>query len=149
MRGVALVLAFAALHSAPSLAQNDWRWTADGLVQYPAGVFVKMVGNTDRHRGMKYSTIDGQSTFAVYSFHNTRGETPARYLSRTLMVDPKRIIYKRVTPAFFVISDIRSNMIYYSRCNFGALVRCIYLEYPAAEKREWDAAVTRMSHSLR
>jgi hypothetical protein len=41
-------------------------------------------------------------------------------------------------------------MIYYSRCNFGgAAIHCFDLAYPQAEKRAWDAIVTRISLSLR
>jgi hypothetical protein len=49
-----------------------------------------------------------------------------------------------------VVSSVRRGKIWYDRCNFTArYVHCVLINYPAAEKRQWDAAVTRMSRSLR
>jgi len=126
-----------------------WRRAPDGSVLYPAGVFPILSGKTERHEGLRYTSQDGQATFAHYVFDNRHGEAPDGYLRRTLVVDQNHIIYKRVNPRFFVISSIRDKNIYYSRCNFGSRVRCIYLEYPAAQKKSWDRTVTTISNSLR
>ena len=118
-------------------------------VDYPAGVFPDYAGATDRHPGKRFASRGGQAEFAYYAFENKRRETPARYLKRTLVVEPRKLIYKRITNNFFVISSIRNKRIFYSRCNFGPNVKCIYLQYPVSEKRKWDRAVTRISRSLR
>lgn len=138
-----------ALFSVPCGAQEGWRWDRSGTVQFPTDIFSANLGATERYEGTKFGTKDGRSTLAIYSFNNTRQENPRAYLTRTLVVDPTGLIYKRITRRFFVISDIRRDDIYYSRCNFGRQVRCIYMQYPAEQKRQWDSIVTRMSHSLR
>ena len=42
---------------------------------------------------------------------------------------------------------------FYSRCNYprgsSGPMQCIYLLYPEAETRAWDAIITRISRSLR
>lgn len=135
----------------PSVAQpidEGWRWADRVRVEYPSNVFSVKLGKTDRYAGEKFGSADGRSSLSIYSFANDRQERPADYLNRTLVVNPHSVIYKRVTARFFVISDIRNENVYYSRCNFGRLVRCVFLEYPVAEKPRWDRAVTRISHSL-
>jgi hypothetical protein len=117
-------------------------------VDYPEGIFQNDKGATDRYPGKRYASSDGQAEFAYYAFDNKRRETPSRYLNRTLVMEPRQLIYRRTTNKFFVISSIRNQRIFYSRCNFGQKVKCIYLEYPASEKRKWDRAVTRISYSL-
>ena len=63
---------------------------------------------------------------------------------------PAGIIYKRITPNFFVVSSIRNDRIWYNRCNRAKdAMNCVLINYPAAEKRQWDAVVTRISHTLR
>ena len=62
---------------------------------------------------------------------------------------PPNIVYKRVTPRFFVVSSFRKGKIWYNRCNFsGSFVNCVLINYPAAEKRQWDSVVTRISNTL-
>ena len=145
----AMFLVIACLSPVEAQPSNEgWRWADAVRVQYPANIFPKKLGKTERYEGEKLGSADGSSSLSVYSFANKRQESPAAYLNRTLVVDPKNIIYKRVTPRFFVISDVRNENIYYSRCNFGRFVRCVFLEYPAAQKARWDSVVTRISHSL-
>jgi hypothetical protein len=58
-------------------------------------------------------------------------------------------MYKRVTPSFFVVSSVRNERIWYNRCNrSGGYMNCVLINYPAAEKRQWDGVVTRVSHTL-
>jgi hypothetical protein len=132
---------------------ENWKTIVDSeinlSVDYPNGVFATYFGPTDRHAGRRFRSIDGKAEFAYYAFNNKAGETPSAYLKRTLVVERRNLVYKRITNRFFVISSIRNGRIFYSRCNFGARVKCIYLEYPAADKRAWDHTVTRISHSLR
>ncbi len=145
---VAMFLVVACLSPVPAQPVNEeWQWAKAAKVRYPANIFPIKLGRTERYEGEKFGSADGSAILSIYSFNNQH-ESPAAYLNRTLIVDPKKIIYKRVTPRFFVISDIRNENIYYSRCNFGGEVRCIFLEYPAAQKVRWDRVVTRISHSL-
>ena len=155
-RTLLLTIAGLVFLGSPSHAQTSdpsWKRISDpdiGVsVDYPTGVFRTYSGATDRHPGKRFSSSDGQAEFAYYGFENNRRETPAHYLNRTLVVEPRQLIYRRITNNFFVISSVRNKRIFYSRCNFGPRVKCIYLQYPASEKRKWDRAVTRISHSLR
>jgi hypothetical protein len=136
----------------PQAFDESWKRISDreiGIsVDYPSGIFATYSGPTDRHPGKRFRSADG-AEFAYYAFDNKADESPSSYLDRTLIVEKRKLIYKRITSRFFVISSIRNGRIFYSRCNFGPRVKCIYLDYPAADKRAWDRAVTRVSHSLR
>jgi hypothetical protein len=73
--------------------------------------------------------------------------SPAVFLARKK--PPPGIVYKRVTPRFFVVSSFRNAKIWYNRCNFaGRFIHCVLINYPAAEKRQWDNVVTRISNTL-
>jgi hypothetical protein len=62
---------------------------------------------------------------------------------------PSDIVYRKITDRFFVASSFRNNMIWYNRCNFaGSYANCVLINYPAAEKRQWDSIVTRISNTL-
>ena len=137
-----------ALSATCAVAQPEDRWVTisdAGLqVQYPSGVFSVLAGPTERYSGQRFTSFDGSAQFAFW-----RGESPANFLRRTLVVKPEQLIYRRITPRFFVVSSIRNENIFYSRCNFSRRVKCFYMEYPAEQKRSWDRTVTRMSYSLR
>jgi hypothetical protein len=83
----------------------------------------------------------------VQSVANDAGLSPAVFLAQKN--PPAGIVYKRVTPRFFVVSSIRNGKIWYNRCNFaGRFAHCVLINYPAAEKRQWDSVVTRISNTL-
>src|SRR5215204_3849962 len=142
-----------ALSATGAVAQPEVKWVTvsdAGLqVQYPSGVFSVPAGPTERYSGQRFTKPDGSAQFAYYSFENKRGEAPANFLRRTLVMKPEQLIYRRITPSFFVVSSIRNENIFYSRCNCSRRVKCFYTEYPAEQKRRWDRTVTRMSYSLR
>ncbi|MBI5132277.1 MAG: hypothetical protein HZA66_22780 [Rhodopseudomonas palustris] len=98
--------------------------------------------------GRRFVTADGRADLSVQTIPNERGLTPAGFLAA--QNPPSGIIYRRVTPRFFVVSSVRDGRIWYNRCNraTGAM-NCVLMNYPAGEKRKWDAIVTRISHSLR
>jgi hypothetical protein len=49
----------------------------------------------------------------------------------------------------FAVSSVRKDKIWYDRCNFsGHYINCVLINYPAAEERQWDDIVTRISLSL-
>jgi hypothetical protein len=144
-------------HAFSAPINEDWRTLAvpdlGTRVQYPAGVFSVPDGKPEKGVGERLSTDDGRATLTVYSYANETGETPATYLQHHLRAPRAQLHYQRVTPAFFAISMLKEDTIYYSRCNFsraGTLaVHCFDLVYPAREKRAWDNIVTRISLSLR
>ena len=83
---------------------------------------------------------------------NPSNDLPAMFLSK--MRPPSGILYKRVTPSFFVVSSVRNDRIWYNRCTRttdggpSGYMNCVLINYPAAEKRRWDGVVTRISRSL-
>jgi hypothetical protein len=118
-------------------------------VDFPAGLFPVDAGETERGIGRVFKTADGRATFSAYMLQNQDGDSPRSYLRKFLKVDPATIDYRRVTQRFFAVSGVRGALVYYSRCNFYGRMHCIYMSYPAAELRAWDAIVTRVSLSLR
>jgi hypothetical protein len=116
-------------------------------VELPTTIFSKDVGQTDQGYGRRFMTADSRATLAVQSIENVGHDSPAGFLKKKH--PPTNIVYKRVTPNFFVISSFRNNSIWYDRCNFaGRFINCVMVNYPAAEKRQWDGVITRISHSL-
>jgi hypothetical protein len=83
----------------------------------------------------------------VQSVPNQANDSPAAFLAK--MGPPSDIVYKRVTPNFFVVSSFRDRNIWYNRCNFsGRFAHCVLMNYPADEKRQWDGVVSRISNTL-
>lgn len=114
-------------------------------VDIPSSIFTEEAGQPDGY-GVKYRTGDGRADLTVQAVPND-GSSPAAFLARKN--PPAGIIYKRIAPRFFVVSSIRRGKIWYDRCNFGSrYVHCVLINYPAAEKRQWDAVVTRISRTL-
>lgn len=114
-------------------------------VDIPSSIFTEEAGQPDGY-GVKYRTGDGRADLTVQAVPSD-GSSPAAFLARKN--PPAGIIYKRITPRFFVVSSMRRGKIWYDRCNFGKrYVHCVLINYPAAEKRQWDAVVTRISHTL-
>ncbi|QFI77111.1 hypothetical protein F8237_07675 [Bradyrhizobium betae] len=114
-------------------------------VDIPASIFTDDAGKPDG-QGQRFRSADGRADMTVQAVPRT-GESPAAFLARKN--PPSGIVYKRITPRFFVVSSVKRDTIWYDRCNFSVrYVRCVLINYPAAEKRQWGAVVTRISHSL-
>ena len=80
---------------------------------------------------------------------NEPGDTPASFMRRRFQLPHSSAVYRRVTPRVLAVSGFRGDKIWYARCNFSmSRVNCVALNYPAQEKRNWDAVVTRMSNTL-
>ncbi|MHC4051400.1 hypothetical protein [Bradyrhizobium sp. 25ACV] len=115
-------------------------------VDMPASLFTEMAGRPDGY-GQQFRTTDGRGDLTIQAVSNRQGLSPAQFLAEKK--PPSGIIYKRVSPNFFVVSSIKRDKIWYNRCIFSrSYVHCVLINYPAAEKRQWDRVVTRISHSL-
>jgi hypothetical protein len=123
------------------------------VVEFPSGLFPVEAGAPPMGAGQRFTSRDGRAQLAIYALPNDRQATPEIYLKTKLRLNPATLHYQRVTDRFFAISGITGERIFYSRCNFAPApagnMHCIYLEYPAGEKRAWDRVVTRISRSLR
>ena len=116
-------------------------------VEIPVTIFSKDAELPDGGTGRRFYTDDRRANLTVQSVANPENDSPATFLAKKN--PPPGIMYKRVTPNFFVVSSIRNDRIWYNRCNrSGGYMDCVLISYPAAEKRQWDGVVTRISHSL-
>jgi hypothetical protein len=116
-------------------------------VDFPNEIFSQDAGQPESGYGRRFLTADGRANLTVQSVPNDAGDSPAVFLAK--MNPPSNIVYRRVTPNFFVVSSFRNGKIWYNRCNFaGRFMNCVLINYPAAEKRQWDSVVTRISNTL-
>lgn len=143
-----IVLSAASFHA--SAAGLEWRKYGiprTGLsVDVPASIFREDAG-ADVQRGLKFYTEDRRADLTIKSVPNPNNDSPKVFLDR--MGPPTNIQYKRVTPAFFAVSSIRNGRTWYNRCNRAdGFMNCVLINYPAAEERQWDSVVTRISLSL-
>ena len=146
-----LLAAIIALCATCSIASaNDWsiyRIPESGTsVDIPVSIFTEPAGKPDGY-GQHFRSSDGNADFTVQAVENRQGLSPAEFLASKN--PPTGIIYKRISSNFFVVSSIKRDKIWYNRCNFArGYVHCVLINYPAAQKRRWDAVVTRISRSL-
>lgn len=116
-------------------------------VEVPVTIFSKDAELPDGGTGRRFYTYDRRANLTVQSVANPENDSSATFLVKKN--PPPGIMYKRVTPNFFVVSSIRNDRIWYNRCNrSGGYMDCVLISYPAAEKRQWDGVVTRISHPL-
>ena len=116
-------------------------------VEIPTSIFSEQAGKPEAGYGGRFLTSDRRADLTVQSVPNDAGFSPAVFLARKN--PPRDIVYKRVTPRFFVVSSFSKGIIWYNRCNFAArYINCVLINYPAAEKRQWDGVVTRISNTL-
>ena len=140
---------------APALAfAGDVEWrpyvipSTGTSVDMPVSIFTSDAGAPDGGTGRRFLTEDRRADLTVQSVPNPANDSPATFLAKQR--PPAGIIYKRITSDFFVVSSIRKDRIWYNRCNRGnGTMNCVLINYPAAEKRQWDSVVTRISHTLR
>jgi hypothetical protein len=129
---------------------TNWRRYAvpqsGASVDIPLGVFTEDGGKPETGYGGRFLTSDHRANLTVQSVPS-EGLSPARFLATKN--PPSGIVYKRITDRFFVVSSFRNDKIWYNRCNFaGRYANCVLINYPAAEKRQWDGIVTRISNTL-
>jgi hypothetical protein len=116
-------------------------------VEIPVTIFSKATELPDGGIGRRFYTDDSRADLTVQSVANPNDDSPATFLAKKN--PPSEILYRRVTPSFFVVSSIRNDRIWYNRCNrSGGYMNCVLINYPAAEKRQWDNVVTRISRTL-
>ena len=135
---------------------TDWRSyvlpKSGTAVEVPVTIFSKEEELPEGGLGRRFTTGDGRADLTVQALPNSANDSPAMFLAK--MRPPSGILYKRVTPNFFVVSSVRNDRIWYNRCNRATdggpdgYMNCILINYPAAKKRQWDGIVTRISHSL-
>jgi hypothetical protein len=143
---------FVSLMPSIVLAQNiEWQKyvvpDTGARVDIPVSIFTEDAGPPDGGIGRKFLTKDRRADLTVQSVPNPQNDSPAAFLASRN--PPAGIQYRRVTPRFFAVSSIRNGRTWYNRCNrANEYMNCVLINYPAAEERQWDAVVTRISLSL-
>jgi hypothetical protein len=151
MRQLLLAIAIALAPVAAMAGPVSWRsYTVPetgAAVDIPNGIFTEDAGKPDSGYGRRFQTSDGRANMTIQSMANDSGQSPVSFLAKKN--PPSDIVYKRITPSFFVVSSVRGGNIWYDRCNFTSrFINCVLINYPASEKRAWDSVVTRISHTL-
>ena len=149
-----ILLLLSMLAAVPALAleqQDGWKpytiASSGAYVEIPRALFSRDAGPSQSGSGRRFFTSDGRANLTVQSVPNQTSDSPGAFLAR--IHPPPGIIYKRVTPRFFVVSSYRNNVVWYNRCNFsGSFAHCVLINYPADEKRQWDDVVSRISSTL-
>ena len=141
--GVAPMAAFA--------DNTQWRQfvipSTGAKVDIPVSIFTEDAGAPEGATGRRFLTSDHRADLTVQSVPNLENDSPATFLAKQR--PPTGIQYKRVTPRFFAVSSIRDGRTWYNRCNrVNEYMNCVLINYPAAEDRQWDSVVTRISLSL-
>ena len=142
---LSVTLALALTPALASAGETEWRRYAipstGTSVEMPVTIFTRDAGLSEGGTGRCFFTDDGRADLTVQSVPNPDNLSPATFLAKKN--PPAGIIYKRVTLDFFVVSSIRNDRIWYNRCNrANAVMNCALINYPAAEKRQWDGIVT-------
>ena len=148
-----LVIAFALIFSSGAIASPAVEWElfvvreTGTSVDIPRTIFTTDAGRPQTGYGQRFLSSDGRANLTIQAVPNEAGDSPAVFLAKRK--PPPGIEYKRVTPRFFAVSSVRNDKIWYDRCNFaGRFISCVLINYPAAQKRQWDDVVTRISHTL-
>lgn len=133
-------------------AETEWRRyvvpSSGTSVDMPVSIFTSDAGAPENGTGRRFFTEDRRADLTVQSMPNPGNDSPGTFLAK--MRPPAGIVYKRITSDFFVVSSVRGDRIWYNRCNRGqGSMNCVLINYPAAEKRQWDDVVTRISRTLR
>jgi hypothetical protein len=146
LRAAFLFSLFPAIAFAASWQQ--YRIPSTGVsVDIPIDIFTEDAGPPQGGPGRRFFTTDHRANLTIQSFPNSENDSPATFLAK--QQPPANIQYKRITPAFFAVSSIRNGRTWYNRCNrANKYMNCVMINYPAAEERQWDAVVTRISLSL-
>ena len=145
----ALIVGLAPMEAIADSAQ--WRQfvipSTGAKVDIPVSIFTEDAGAPEGAAGRRFFTSDHRANLTVQSVPNPENDTPATFLAK--QHPPAGIQYKRVTPRFFAVSSIRNGRTWYNRCNrVNDYMNCVLINYPAAEDRQWDSVVTRISLSL-
>src|SRR6186713_1893870 len=97
---------------APALAfAGDIEWrryvipSTGTSVDMPVSIFSSDAGAPEGGTGRKFFTEDRRADLTVQSVPNPGNDSPAAFLAK--MGPPAGIVYKRITPDFFVVSSIR------------------------------------------
>ena len=151
MKTLLFVVAIAVIPGTVSAASPEWRRyvipNTGANVEVPVSIFTEDGGTPEGGIGRRLFTKDRRADLTLQSVPNPDNDSPAEFLRKRH--PPADIQYKRITSQFFAVSSVRNGRTWYNRCNrSNGYMNCVLINYPAAEERQWDAVVTRISLSL-
>ena len=150
-----LMLAAVVGGSFPTMADPvDWAEYVENSYNcrllYPTAVFAEPEDSTAVPR--VFPGANPQTYFRIMGAENTSRWTPADIKAKYLESGaPGRITYERTKGTFLVLSGYRGESIFYTKVSVSKdeKTACILeITYPRADKRDFDAIVTRMSRSF-
>ncbi|MBG0811603.1 hypothetical protein IY145_19825 [Methylosinus sp. H3A] len=101
--------------------------------------------------GRVFTSPDKRSVIIVYGGFRTF-QKEQEIADRLAPGEGETITYKRRSKDWVAVSGTKGDRIFYRKsllsCR-GAVWNNVSIEYPASEKKKFDALVTRVSHSLR
>ena len=141
---VALVFSFVPVTAYATEWQSYVIPSTGATVDIPVNIFTEDGGQPEGGTGRRFFTRDHRADLTLQSVPNPENDSPATFLEKQR--PPDNIQYRRVTPRFFAVSSVRNGRTWYNRCNrANHYMNCVLINYPAAEERQWDAVVTRIS----
>lgn len=146
-----LLFVFCLVSMTVSAGSTDWRIyqipNTGVTVEIPVSIFTEDAGPPEGGIGRQFFTRDRRADLTIQSVPNPEDDSPAEFLEKRR--PPSGIQYQRVTSSFFAVSSIKNGRTWYNRCNRATgYMNCVLINYPAAEERQWDGVVTRISLSL-
>jgi hypothetical protein len=153
----AIMLIVATLAAArPAHAQHAWegyRNEAFGYsINYPADIF-RLSEESQSNNSASFEGNDG-ARLKLYAAVNDEGMSLREY-RQTLLTKFSgydNIDYGPIGQTWFVLSGTRNDMVYYQKIIFscgGNVINAMAMEYPAAQKRAFDAIVTGLEKTFK
>lgn len=119
-------------------------------LNYPSRVFTP--GNKDKEDFQRFSGPNKNIYFRIAGLPNDELLSPQQIRMEYIKKRGKtEIVYERTKKDFLVLSGIRDRKIFYSKIAVSPNTKniCVlHIVYPQNAKRDFDAIVTRMSHSF-
>ncbi|KAA5600367.1 hypothetical protein [Blastochloris sulfoviridis] len=150
---LAILLAGSAAAQPPADAWVTYRNPRFGTTaEVPRHLVPRQMPDPTNGDGRTWTSADGRATVTVFGAFNALDLTPERYVEDIHADRLPHASYRRIADTWFVISGTKDGVVFYDRCNFTGDLRvqhCIALSYPEGDAPAWDAAVARISKSLR
>lgn len=147
-----LSLVILSLSLALPASAEDWKSYVNGrfgaAAEYPARFLLR----TSSGNGRNFKTADGRASLWILGFYRIKDQTPQS------LIETRRapgVVYNLTTAdgGAITMAGRRGGQIVYERClksgEHEDIYVCIDIEYPAAEKANWDPIVARIAGSLR
>jgi hypothetical protein len=114
---------------------------------------LKMQPPPENDDGRTFLSSDGTAEMRVWGQYNALSETLKSKYNATLKSFNERPSYMVLEPKRYVVSGVRDDKIVYiktiyERSKGTEVFYTLTIEYPAAEKKKWDAVVTHISNSF-